>query len=49
MIEKHVMQELPFLASENIIMSMVKLGANRQVSVCAVMVVKHASKILGMS
>jgi adenylosuccinate lyase len=30
-IEKHVTQELPFLASENIIMSMVKLGANRQV------------------
>ncbi|CAI8013584.1 Adenylosuccinate lyase [Geodia barretti] len=29
-IEKHVTQELPFLASENIIMSMVKLGANRQ-------------------
>lgn len=31
MIEKHIAQELPFMASENIIMAMVKAGANRQV------------------
>ena len=30
-IEKHIAQELPFMASENIIMAMVKAGANRQV------------------
>lgn len=30
-IGKHIAQELPFLASENIIMTMVKLGADRQV------------------
>jgi adenylosuccinate lyase len=30
-IEKHILQELPFMASENIIMAMVKRGANRQV------------------
>ena len=30
-IEKHISQELPFMASENIIMAMVKAGANRQV------------------
>ncbi|XP_072035796.1 adenylosuccinate lyase-like [Amphiura filiformis] len=29
-IERHVMQELPFMASENIIMAMVKAGGNRQ-------------------
>ena len=31
-IERHIRQELPFMASENIIMAMVKAGANRQVS-----------------
>ena len=31
-IEKHIKQELPFMASENIIMEMVKRGADRQVS-----------------
>lgn len=30
-IERRVKQELPFMASENIIMAMVKKGANRQV------------------
>ena len=30
-IEKHVREELPFMASENIIMAMVKSGGNRQV------------------
>lgn len=30
MIEKHVMEELPFMATENIIMEAVKRGANRQ-------------------
>lgn len=30
-IEKHIVQELPFIATENMIMEMVKLGANRQV------------------
>ena len=30
-IEKHVKQELPFMATENIIMAMVKTGASRQV------------------
>lgn len=30
-IEKHVMQELPFMATENIIMAMVKAGQDRQV------------------
>ena len=30
-IEKRVRSELPFMASENIIMAMVKAGANRQV------------------
>ena len=30
-IEKHIRQELPFMASENIIMAMVKSGGNRQV------------------
>lgn len=29
-IEKHIMQELPFIATENMIMEMVKCGANRQ-------------------
>ena len=33
-IAKHIAEELPFLATENIIMSMVKKGGNRQVS-CA--------------
>ena len=31
-IERHIRQELPFMASENIIMAMVKAGGNRQVS-----------------
>jgi len=31
-IDRHVRQELPFMATENIIMAMVKRGANRQVS-----------------
>lgn len=31
-IEKHISQELPFMTSENIIMAMVKAGANRQAS-----------------
>ena len=30
-IAKHIAEELPFLATENIIMSMVKKGGNRQV------------------
>ena len=30
-IERHIRQELPFMASENIIMAMVKAGGNRQV------------------
>ena len=30
-IEKHIDQELPFMTSENIIMAMVKAGADRQV------------------
>ena len=30
-IEGHIAQELPFMASENIIMEMVKRGASRQV------------------
>ena len=30
-IEKRIMSELPFMASENIIMAMVKAGASRQV------------------
>lgn len=29
-IERHILQELPFMASENIIMAMVKAGGNRQ-------------------
>lgn len=33
-IDRHIRQELPFMASENIIMAMVKAGGNRQVSVC---------------
>ena len=34
-IEKRIMMELPFMASEAIIVEMVKHGANRQVSVAA--------------
>ena len=30
-INRHVMQELPFMATENIIMAMVKAGGSRQV------------------
>lgn len=30
-IKRHIRQELPFMASENIIMAMVKAGGNRQV------------------
>ena len=30
-IDRHIRQELPFMASENIIMEMVKAGGNRQV------------------
>lgn len=30
-IDRHIRQELPFMASENIIMAMVKAGGNRQV------------------
>ena len=30
-IEKHIKQELPFMASENVIMAMVKAGGDRQV------------------
>lgn len=29
-VERHVQQELPFMATENIIVAMVKAGANRQ-------------------
>ena len=29
-IEKHILEELPFMATENILMSMVKIGADRQ-------------------
>ena len=32
MIERRVNLELPFMATENIIMAMVKAGANRQVN-----------------
>ena len=32
MIERHISEELPFMATENIIMEMVKQGADRQVS-----------------
>lgn len=31
-IERHIRQELPFMATENIIMAMVKAGGNRQVT-----------------
>ena len=31
MIERHIKQELPFMASENIIMAVVKNGGDRQV------------------
>ena len=31
MIERHIKQELPFMASENIIMAVVKSGGDRQV------------------
>lgn len=31
-IERHIRQELPFMATENIIMAVVKAGGNRQVS-----------------
>jgi adenylosuccinate lyase len=30
-IERHIMQELPFMSAENIIMAMVKAGGDRQV------------------
>jgi len=30
-IERHIAQELPFMATENIIMAMVRAGADRQV------------------
>jgi adenylosuccinate lyase len=30
-IERHIRHELPFMATENIIMAMVKAGGNRQV------------------
>ena len=30
-IDRHIRQELPFMASENIIMAVVKAGGNRQV------------------
>lgn len=33
-IERHIRHELPFMATENIIMAMVKAGGNRQVFVC---------------
>lgn len=33
-IDRHIRQELPFMASENIIMAMVKAGASRQVCIC---------------
>ena len=32
-IARHISEELPFMATENIIMEMVKQGADRQVSV----------------
>jgi hypothetical protein len=31
-IEKHIKQELPFIATENILMAVVKAGGNRQVN-----------------
>lgn len=34
-IERHIRHELPFMATENIIMAMVKAGGNRQVFVCS--------------
>jgi len=34
-IERHISQELPFMATENIIVAMVKRGANRQVIVAS--------------
>lgn len=30
-IEKHILEELPFMATENVIMAMVKAGGDRQV------------------
>lgn len=38
-IERHIRHELPFMATENIIMAMVKAGGNRQVFVCGYMFV----------
>ena len=31
-IERHILQELPFMATENIIMAIVKKGGDRQVA-----------------
>ena len=45
MIEKHIAQELPFMASENIIMAMVKAGANRQVRLLPFTVKKLISMV----
>lgn len=40
-IERHIAQELPFMATENIIMSMVKLGADRQACHEKIRVLSH--------
>ena len=43
-IERHILQELPFMATENVIMAMVKSGGNRQVCVLE-KAVDHLRKI----
>jgi len=40
-IEKHIAQELPFMAAENVIMAMVKLGGDRQVCHEKIRVLSH--------
>lgn len=37
-IERHIKEELPFMSTENIIMAMVKAGADRQVHTCKVQI-----------
>ena len=40
-IERHVTQELPFMATENIIMAMVKAGGDRQVVISKIYAYLH--------
>lgn len=48
-IEKHIMEELPFMATENIIMAMVTLGGDRQVCHEEIRVLSHeASAVVKM-